>query len=182
MLKQSAQFLLFFILLQLCAGCANKNTLLANPPDDLQKKIEAILPAAERFVLTNQETALKNGHPLTPENVRIARELGVARPGRVRVYMVSALPVPQDPELAAAAESLGYSSQGMLAYTYGYGIWIRQQAAGNRQIIAHELIHVRQAERMGLKKQIRQYLIQLYIFGYRKAPLEIEAYSGSAKY
>jgi len=166
----------------LSPGCVDKSALLAKPPDQLVSQVQTLLPAAEKFVVRNQEKALRLGHPLTSKYLRIAKELGIDKADKIRIYTVHDLPAPQDQKLADAARALGYNSPDIVAYTYGYGIWIKDGNQDNNGVLIHELIHVRQAERMGLKEQIRQYLTQLFIFGYRQAPLEVEAYDGTTQY
>ncbi|CAG23556.1 Hypothetical protein PBPRB1696 [Photobacterium profundum SS9] len=179
-MKMKYMWVLF--LLGLSSGCVDRHAILANPPEQLVNQVNEILPLAEKFVIDSQEEALDKGLPLSLEELEIAKELGVSSAEKVRVHYVDTLPFPKDPKLANLASSLGYSSPSMGAYTYGYGIWMKHREKGFRQLLAHELIHVRQAEELGLKEQTRQYLMQLYIFGYRQAPLEIQAYSESEKY
>ncbi|EAR54238.1 hypothetical protein SKA34_03975 [Photobacterium sp. SKA34] len=50
----------------------------------------------------------------------------------------------------------------MAGYNYGYGIWIKDKERDNRELLANELIHVRQFELRGVQEQIRQYLMQIY--------------------
>ncbi len=179
MLKRtiSLAFLAFVL-----GGCENRDEIYANPPVELIEYVDGILPAAEQFVYRNEQTALENGVELNEKQMDIARKVGLKNPERVRLYYVLKLPFPEDPELANLAREYGYSSPFMAAYTYGYGIWIKRVESTNQVLLAHELIHVRQAEQMGLKEQTRQYLMQLFIYGYERAPMELEAYNGAGQY
>jgi hypothetical protein len=141
-----------------------------------------LLPLAEAYVVANEKEALENGNALTSYQLAIAKKVDLENPEKVRIYYVDQLPFPSDPTLAALALKTGYGSPMVKAYTFGYGVWILSSAKGDRELIAHELVHVRQAEEMGLNEQIKQYLMQLFIYGYDKAPMEVEAYSEARKY
>lgn len=163
-------------------GCVNRDNIYANPPRELVENVEALLPAAVAFVRENEAVAREKGIALDASESMIAAKVGLKQPNRVRVYYVDQLPFPKDPDLALLARKYGYSSPKMKAYTYGYGIWIKHSAKGNRELLAHELIHVRQAEQMGLREQVKQYLMQLFIYGYKQAPMELEAYGEAGQY
>jgi len=179
MLKRTFSLICLAILI---TGCINRDEIYANPPAELIHYVDEILPAAEHFVYKNEREALEKGNKLNQEQTDIARRVGLKHPEKVRLYYVDKLPFPEDPELAKLAKEYGYSSPFMAAYTYGYGIWIKRAASGNQTLLSHELIHVRQAEAMGLKEQTKQYLIQLFIYGYENAPMEKEAYREENNY
>lgn len=164
------------------SGCANRDEMYANPPAYMVEQIDELLPAAERFLAKNQAEALEKGVALTPSQIALAKRVGIKQPELVRLYYVERLPMPSDPKLEAAARRFGYSSPYIDANTFGYGIWIEHDAKGDQELLAHELIHVRQTEQLGQREMIRQYLTQLYIYGYRNAPLEQEAYNEAASY
>ncbi|MFO6425066.1 DUF4157 domain-containing protein [Motilimonas sp. KMU-193] len=164
------------------AGCVNRDEIYANPPAELVAYVDQIMPAATEFVTTHEALALQHGQPLTSAQLKIAKKVGLQHAEKVRVYYVDKLPFPQDPELAALAKEYGYSSPMMAAYTYGHGIWIKHAEKQNTELLAHELIHVRQAEQLGLDEQTKQYLMQLFIYGYRNAPMEVEAYNQAPNY
>ena len=166
----------------LIGGCVNRDEVYANPPVELIEYVDGVLPAAEQFVYENERKALDNGIKLNAKQMDIARKVGLKYPEKVRLYYVDRLPFPEEPELAKLAKEYGYSSPFMGAYTYSYGIWIKRAESTNQVLLSHELIHVRQAEQMGLKEQTKQYLLQLFIYGYENAPMEKEAYSEANKY
>ena len=66
--------------------------------------------------------------------------------------------------------------------TYGFIIDIMHAAKGDKLLLSHELIHVRQAEELSLEGITREYFLQLKIFGYQESPIEIEAYNNAHKY
>ncbi|MFA0607525.1 hypothetical protein AB4666_22490, partial [Vibrio amylolyticus] len=64
----------------------------------------------------------------------------------------------------------------------GYGIWIANSAKGDKLLLSHELIHVKQVEDLGLEAFTKKYLLQLSIFGYAESPIELEAYKNAGNY
>jgi len=164
------------------SGCTDRDDTYANPPQEVLQQVERLLPAAEQYVRDNEAEALEKGVPLNANQLMIASRVGLKSANKVRVYYVDKLPFPDDPELAALAKKYGYSSPLTGAYTYGYGLWIKCSEKGNQELLAHELIHVRQAEQMGVREQTKQYLLQLFIYGYHDAPMELEAYREASQY
>ncbi|MEZ8025980.1 hypothetical protein A1OW_19530 [Enterovibrio norvegicus] len=161
-------------------GCVNRDEIYANPPQELIDGVNKLMPAASEFVHDAQKEALKNGQPLTDAQIVIAKEMGVQHPEKVRVYYVDKLPAPTDPELLEIAKRVGYTNPNMAGYAYGYGIWIHHRYKNQRDLLPHELVHVKQAEELGLTEQTRQYLIQMFIYGYYNAPMEKEARQATA--
>ncbi|WP_028025308.1 hypothetical protein [Enterovibrio calviensis] len=164
------------------AGCVNRDEIYANPPQQLIDGVEQLMPSASEFVHEAQKEALLNGIPLTDAQIMVAKEMGVQQPEKVRVYYVDKLPAPTDPELLKVAKSVGYTNPNMAGYTYGYGVWIKNQYKTQRDLLPHELVHVKQAEELGLTEQTRQYLMQMYVYGYDNAPMEKEARDATAHF
>lgn len=163
-------------------ACKNKDEIYANPPQQMVDGVEALMPAAKEFVFTAQDEALEQGPPLSEYYLDIAKELGVQYPEKVRVYYVDKLPSPTDPTLSQIAHKAGYAGSNMAGYTYGYGIWIANRYKNQRGLLEHELYHVKQAEELGLEEQTRQYLLQMYVYGYTNSPMEVDAREATSKY
>jgi hypothetical protein len=105
-----------------------------------------------------------------------ARRIGVTRPERVRLRRVPEIPSPSDPVLSAAAEAAHLISPFTIGLTLRYGIFIRAECWGQRQLIVHELAHTMQYERFGsMEAFLRQYLHECLTLGYPDAPMEQEA-------
>jgi hypothetical protein len=174
----------FVVLLSITTllGCTNRNEMYANPPDELIQQVSALLPLAEEFVFSNGKEALENGIALNSHQLIIAKKIGLKNPEKVRIYYVNQLPSPSDPTLAALAIKTGFSSPMVRANTFGYGVWIMSSAKGDPVLLTHEFVHVRQAEEMGLSELIKQYLMQMFIYGIDKAPMEIEAQNEAKKH
>lgn len=83
--------------------------------------------------------------------------------------------MPDHPLLAYAAQMTGLIGPGMVGLTLGYGVFVCE-GHDNSRLVAHELRHVYQYERVGsISKFLEIYLQQIAAFGYQDAPLEIDA-------
>lgn len=141
-----------------------------------------LLPWAARWAEEQEALILKNGVPLTAQGQIDARAMGVARPEKVRVLVVAVVPMPVHPLLRSVAQASGLLSPHTAGMTLGYGIFLRQDYRGHRQIIAHECVHVGQYERLGgFRPFLRQYVTECLEQGYPQAPLEQEAILRSAE-
>jgi|GEM_PF-1693755 hypothetical protein len=56
-----------------------------------------------------------------------------------------------------------------------FGIFIHARHQGDDQILAHDLVHWRQYERMGFFMYYFRYFMQLLLIGYDTMPMEMEA-------
>jgi hypothetical protein len=163
-------------------GCQDKIELYENPPEYLLQQVEPYYPLAIKFVRDNEQVALSKGIPLLPQYLEIARRVGVKYPEKVRVYYVDQLPLPDNESLLFQMQRFGLDSPYLAGMTYGYGIWIKKSAKGDKLLLSHELIHVKQTEELGLEDITKRYFLQLKVFGYRDAPIEVEAYDNAHKY
>jgi hypothetical protein len=137
---------------------------------------EELLPLACRWVEEQERGILRDGLPLNPEQLEIARKVGIRELGRIRLLEVDEVPEPEDPLLQAAAEAAGLISLLTSGLTARYGIFIRSDYWGNRQLLAHELAHVAQYERLGgIEPFLRRYLTECLNAGYPNGELEQEA-------
>ena len=59
-----------------------------------------------------------------------------------------------------------------------FGIFIKKEFEGDKQILEHDLIHWKQYERMGLFMYYFRYFMQLLLIGYDTMPMEMEARQG----
>lgn len=62
-----------------------------------------------------------------------------------------------------------------VAMTLGHTIHVRSESPLSASTMRHELVHVRQFERYGFVGFLVRYLWQCARYGYRNAPLEVEA-------
>lgn len=140
------------------------------------------MPLACTWAEEQEQLILEQGVALTDDQMSDARRIGVAVPERVRLLQVEEIPLPQDPGLHAAAKATGLLSPTTAGLTLRYGIVIRSPFWGERDLVAHELVHVWQYEQFGgFAPFLRQYLWECLTLGYAKAPMEQEAQSIAAK-
>lgn len=138
--------------------------------------LEELLPLAASWAEEEEKRILADGVALTEEQLADATRVGVTQPQRVRLLMVSAIPMPEDPLLRAAGEATGLLSPFTAGLTLRYGIFVRCDFIEDRRLIAHELVHTGQYERFGsVAAFLRQYLTECVTMGYPAAPLEQEA-------
>ena len=128
------------------------------------------------WVRWRQRVILRDGEALTPEQSVLARALGVKAVARVRVMVTRAIPMPLPPWPRRVAERLGWISPHIAGMTLGHGIALRADCCSDRCLLAHELTHVAQYERLGgIAWFLRQYLRECVWPGYPLGALELEA-------
>jgi hypothetical protein len=140
------------------------------------EQFEALLPLACEWAQQQEVTILRDGVPLTGEQICDARTIGVAQPDRVRLLEVNVIPLPKHPGLRTAAQATHLITPNTIGMTFRHGIFIRSEWWGDRRLIAHELVHTSQYERLGgIQPFLAQYLHECITVGYPAAPLEQEA-------
>ena len=139
-------------------------------------QFELLLPLACTWAEEQESIILRDGVPLTTNQVADARRIGVTRPERVRLRVVEEIPLPTHPGLRTAAEMTGLISPMTIGLTLRYGIFIRSDCWGQRRLVVHELVHTLQYERLGgFIPFLQQYLQECITIGYPAAPMEQEA-------
>lgn len=126
------------------------------------------------------------GTPLDPDQARLAAEIGIKHPEKVRIVFVDEVPFPtENPEIKLAGEKFGFVGPGIVnnAQAFGYTIWVRNGFTLDRPRLAHELVHVMQIERSSsFAAYVGQYVSELIQYGHEKSPLELEAYEANRRY
>lgn len=134
-----------------------------------------MLPRAIEWAKTVSAQIEQNGITLNERGLNLARAVGVSHPERIRLAIVSALPVPPDPALAQAAISVGLLGPNSLGITLGYSVIVKHGYQSPR-LLSHEFRHVHQYEQGGgLHAMIPVYLGQIVEFGYENSPMEVDA-------
>jgi hypothetical protein len=124
-----------------------------------QQTFEQLSPLASEWALAQEELILKFGAPLGEAAVADAVRVGVEEPSRVRVLVVDRIPLPTDPNLAEASRRSNIITEASKGVAIGYGILIRADSWGDRELLLHQLVHVAQCERSGgLKSFVFEYL------------------------
>jgi hypothetical protein len=173
----------FVVVVLLVSACSTLGALsdseragLADPPRRIADDVAALLPGALAFIDDSEREILRRGRPLTAEEARIAQAVGVAHPEQVRVLVSNDFIQPRDRAFVALARRLGIDlDAGLLGRTSGHGVQLRHGSARSRRLLAHELTHVAQYERMGTAALLRQYFVELLVVGYERSPIEAEA-------
>ena len=145
-------------------------------------QFDRLLPLAASWVRKQEERMLRLGVPLSDQELTDANAIGVAEPDRVRLLQLDQVPFPTDPMLKAAAVAIQFLTPATRGLTLRHGIFVRSDCWRDRTLIAHELVHVRQYERLGgILPFLRQYLFECLTIGYPAAPMEQEAIRLSRK-
>ena len=138
-------------------------------------QFELLLPRAVEWAQQQEEFILEHGVPLNDWEKQAALHLDVIQIEKVRLLSVPQIPLPEDDDLRAAATAAGLMAADSVGMALHYGIFIREDFWRQREIIAHELVHTAQCERLGWEPFLRQYLTECLLSGYPQAPLEQEA-------
>jgi hypothetical protein len=135
-----------------------------------------ILPPACAWIARHERRILTTGVPLNAAQQADATALGIAHPDRVRLLAVPRVPLPLSWLKRYARSLVGTSFAQTSGLTARYGIYLRAEEAADRQLLAHELAHTRQYERLGgIRPFLHQYLTECLTAGYLAAPMEEEA-------
>ena len=142
---------------------------------DLQSLLPTLLPSAIACAEAQAARGIQARSALSQSGEVVARKVGVSRPDLVRIAVVDALPMPEDPMLRAAALQTGLLGPGIAGLTLGYAVFV-WRGQETWRLLAHELRHVFQYEQAGSIAQfLPVYLGQIAQYGYSNAPLEQDA-------
>ncbi len=140
------------------------------------EKLKELLPLAAEWAEHQEKIILENGVALNEEQQIDAYLIGVKDIQKVRLLKVDQVPFPTQPALKAAAEEVGLISPYTLGTSFRYGIYINSRGWNDRSLVAHELTHTMQYERIGGFEQfLSQYLYKCLTDGYSFSSLEREA-------
>ena len=146
------------------------------------EQFDFLLPLASSWAEEQESMILRDGIALTEPQMVDAHTLGVGQPEEVRLLKVDAIPLSKDPFLQKAAQDTRLLSPLTTGLTLRYGIFIRSDCWGGRGLIAHELVHTTQYEKLGgITPFLKQYLYECITIGYPEAPMEQEAIKESSK-
>jgi hypothetical protein len=142
---------------------------------NLAENLPRLLPLAIEWAESRSREILASGSPLTPHEVELARSVGVRHPELVKIKVVPAVPLPENPELRAAALQAELMGPGNRGLTLGHGIYLVEKFIDDR-LKRHELRHVHQYERAGsISAFLTKYVPDVLEHGYRNAPDEVDA-------
>jgi hypothetical protein len=142
----------------------------------LLSQFEKLLPLAVNWAAAVERRILREGVPLSEQGLADARSFGLRLPERVRLLALDSVPTPTDLTLKTAVAAIQFLTPATRGLALRYGIFVRNDCWGERRLIAHELVHTAQYERLGgIRPFLRQYLTECLTTGYPAAPLEQEA-------
>lgn len=140
------------------------------------QEFKRLLILASAWVEEQEKNILKDGIPLTPDQQIDAFHIGVKEIPKVRLVKVGQIPLPKQPELRAAIAEAGLIGSNTIGIAFRWGIYIRDDYWGNRNLVVHELTHTSQYERYGgIEPFLKDYLQECLLEGYPNGPLELEA-------
>ncbi len=143
---------------------------------DLQTSLPFLLPKAIAWAERESQRIAHSGRALTEREQELAREVGVAKPEQIRIALVDALPLPDDPELRAAALQTGLLGRDTAGLTLGHSIFVCNGHETTR-LLAHEFRHVYQYEQAGsIAGFLPGYLQQVVEVGYTNTTFEKDAW------
>ena len=135
-----------------------------------------MLPVGCAWIAGQERRILAEGVPLSPAQLADAHVLGLAEPERVRVLCLLRIPLPRNRLVRWLGTQTGTLSTETVGLSARYGIFLRIPYQDDRHLLAHELTHTRQYERLGgIRPFLRQYLRECLTIGYYEAPMEREA-------
>ena len=134
-----------------------------------------LLPKVIDWAEKRSAEICSSGKGLTEREESIARAVGVTHPEKIRISIVSSIPIPDDPMLQKVGIETGLLGPDTTGLTLGYGIYICAGKATDR-LLSHECRHVYQYETFGsIEAFMPIYLQQIAQYGYEDAPLEKDA-------
>jgi Domain of unknown function (DUF4157) len=145
-------------------------------------QFDSLLPLAVQWAMEQEQRILRQGAPLLPHEIEDAKAIGVRDPERVRLLAVKIIARPENLALRAACDAINFLTPETRGLTLGHGIFIREDCGRDRALIAHELVHTAQYERLGgIEPFLKKYLTECLTIGYADSPLETEAVSIAVK-
>jgi hypothetical protein len=142
----------------------------------LVAELGTLLPLAAEWAAEQEQRILREGVPLSEQELADARAAGVREAKRVRLLKVESIPSPAHPVLKVACAAANFIPASPRGLTVRYGIFLRSDCWRDRTIIAHELVHTAQYERLGgILPFLSKYLLECATTGYSQAPMEQEA-------
>jgi hypothetical protein len=145
---------------------------------------EAFINAMIQYAIALEKRVLIEGRPLTSTELDVARDANVQHPERVRILVLPRIPAPESLFLRYKLKEMGHLQLIDVARgtAKGYGIILTKSGIRRLSVIAHELVHVRQYERLGgIAALMRHHVPDLLANGYHHSALESEAYRRAAE-
>ena len=142
--------------------------LIEHPPKSTLQKIDNLMPAALRWYKQVENSLYPKGRKLSGAEKKQAKQFGIINPDLIRVVILEKFPEPNNKTVNNHFEG---------ARAMGNVIMIKPQHQNNSVVLCHELVHIAQIDRLGLKQFLKRYAIEHEIVGYSRSLLENEAYA-----
>lgn len=143
---------------------------------DLATLLPIITPRAIAWAEAQSQLVLAHGTALSQLGRSLALSVGVREPTRIRLRVVTSLPLPDDPLLRQAAVETGLLGPNMIGLTLGYAVLVVAGHDADPRLLSHEFRHVYQYEVAGsIAAFLPRYLAEIVQFGYDLAPSEVDA-------
>jgi hypothetical protein len=175
-------------MLLLLAGCGTTRPpsetevrSLATPPPDVKAWLDRAYPNVLAWHQQSEVGLLAQGRVLTDRESAAAKRMGVLSPEKIRVVVTKSFPMPQDEAVRAEVSNLGWSNSER-GRTMGYAVLLKSESTNGIEALAHEFVHVAQAERMGRSVFVRRWMVEMKMVGARRAPLEVVAIERQKKF
>ena len=124
-----------------------------------EERFEELLASALEWARAQEAFILAHGFPLDERGQEDAVRAGIQEPSHVRVLVTERISPPEDLALAEASNRRGIITAASRAVAIGYGVIVRADCWGDRELLVHQLVHVAQCERCGsLGAYVREYL------------------------
>src|SRR5712671_2387198 len=92
---------------------------------------ETLLPLAVKWAAAVEKRILREGVPLSEQEMADAQAIGVQEPGRVRLLALARVPMPGDLTLRSAAAAIQFLTPATCGLTLRYGIFVRSDCWGD---------------------------------------------------
>jgi len=138
--------------------------------------LKVLVRAASAWAEREEAKALRAGTPLDVTQLADAARIGVAYASRIRLQRVDRMPWPLPRRAADFLERRGVIPARIAGLTLRYAIFIREDSWADCRLLAHELAHTAQYERLGgFRPFLTRYLEEWWTAGYPHGELEREA-------
>jgi len=150
---------------------------------DFEKLFPTRLARAVLWAGQQERYVLAKGVFLDQKQTEDAVRIGVRYTNSVRLLWAEQIPQPADGLLRQVNRQAGLTSPRTGGLTLGYGILLRPNVWGWRQMLAHELVHVTQYEQQaGIEGFLQKYIKEILTVGYVNSHMERDAVRISEDY
>jgi Domain of unknown function (DUF4157) len=124
-------------------------------PEEIQRNY----PKLVQWITQRQKICMEIGERLSSKGTRDALTIGIRQIDEVRIMVEGEISLPTDPGLLQLFLKSGLGA--VNGITCGHGIFVRPDAY-SRHLIAHELVHVLQYERIGgIEPYLKAYVAEI---------------------